>query len=91
VIVARRRAYVPGCPNWHRPSQPDWDNQTTSNYGCAINSNLAAMIANPEDLVHGRDSGSTDTLAATKAVDMYRSKPLTGAGGLQAVSPKGGN
>ena len=89
VIVARRRAFVPGCPNWSRPSSPDWDNNTTSNYGCAINSNLAAMVANPEDLVHGRDSGSTDTLAATKAVDMYRAKPLTGQGGLQDVSAKG--
>jgi len=90
VIVARRRASVPGCPNWSRPSQPDWDNNTTSNYGCAINSNLAAMIANPEDLVHGRDSGAMDTVAATKAVEMYRSKPPTGQGGLQDVSPKGG-
>ena len=90
VIVARRRAFVPGCPNWSRPSQPDWNNQTTSNYGCAVNSNLSAMIANPEDLVHGRDSGAMDTLAATKAVEMYRSKPPTGQGGLQDVSPKGG-
>ena len=48
------------------------------------------MIANPEDLVHGRDSGAMDTLAATKAVEMYRSKPPTGQGGLQDVSPKGG-
>ena len=29
---------------------------TGTNYGCAINSNLAAMIANPDDLVHGREA-----------------------------------
>ena len=29
--------------------------RTGTNYGCATNSNLAAMIANPDDLVRGRD------------------------------------
>jgi pilus assembly protein CpaD len=92
VVVARRRATVPGCPNWSQASQPDWDNKTMSNYGCAINSNLAAMIADPEDLVHGREgAGVTDTRAAIRAVDLYRTKTPTGQGGLQAVSPKGGN
>jgi pilus assembly protein CpaD len=90
VVVARRRASVPGCPNWSAPSQPDWDNKTMSNYGCAVNSNLAAMVANPEDLLHGREgAAAADAVTATRAVDMYRAKPPTGAGGLQAVSPKG--
>ena len=62
------------------------------NFGCAINSNFAAMIADPEDLLHGREGTAvTDTRTATRAVDLYRSKPLTGAGGLQAVSSKGAN
>jgi pilus assembly protein CpaD len=92
VVVARRRAVVPNCPNWSVPSQPDWNNKTMSNYGCGVNSDLAAMVANPEDLLHGRESSPvTDTLSATRAVEMYRNKALTGAGGLQAVSPKGGN
>jgi pilus assembly protein CpaD len=48
------------------------------------------MIANPEDLLHGREAGGvTDAVAATRAVDMYRTKPLTGSGDLKAVSPKG--
>ena len=90
VVVARRRAFVPNCPNWSRPSQPDWNNQSMSNYGCATNSNLAAMIADPEDLIHGREGAPvTDTLTATRAVDLYRKKAPTGEGGLQAVSSKG--
>jgi pilus assembly protein CpaD len=92
VIVARRRAVVPNCPNWSVPSQPDWDNKTMSNYGCGVNSNLAAMVANPEDLLHGRDTSPVmDTDTAARALEMYKSKQPTGAGGLQAVSPKGGN
>jgi pilus assembly protein CpaD len=89
VVVARRRAVVPGCPNWNEPSI-DWDNKTSSNFGCAVNSNLAAMIANPEDLLHGREGdGVADAITAARAVEMYRTKPPTGTGGLQAVSPKG--
>jgi pilus assembly protein CpaD len=92
VVVARRRAFVPNCPNWSRPSQPDWNNRSMSNYGCSVNSNLAAMIADPQDLIHGREAAPvTDAVAAARAVDMYRTKPMTGAGGLQSVSPKGGN
>jgi len=90
VVVARRRASVPGCPNWSYRSQPDWDNKTMSNYGCSVNSAIAAMVANPEDLLHGREGAAVlDSRTATRAVEMYRSKPPTGAGGLQAVSPKG--
>jgi pilus assembly protein CpaD len=62
-----------------------------SNYGCAVNSNLAQMIANPEDLVHGREAGSvTDAVTASRAIEMYRTTAPTGTKGLQDVSPKGG-
>ena len=91
VVVARRRAVVPGCPNWNGLSQPDWDNKTMAGYGCAVNSNLAAMVANPEDLIHGREgAGVGDPMTGLKAVQFYRSSPPTGQNGLQDVSPKGG-
>ena len=91
VVVARRRAVVPGCPNWGRPSQPDWDNKSTPNFGCGVNTNLAAMVANPEDLLHGREGSSAmDAATAARAIQLYRSKAPTGEGGLQDVSPKGG-
>ena len=92
VVVDRRRAMVPGCPNWTRPSQPDWDNRSSSNFGCAVNSNLTAMVADPADLVHGREgSGVSDGMTAAKAVQYYRSTAPSGQKGLEAVSPKGGN
>lgn len=91
VVVARRRATVPGCPNWKQLSQPDWNNKSMPNLGCGVNSNLAAMVADPEDLLHGREGASvTDTRTATRAVELYRSTPPTGSKGLQDVSPKGG-
>jgi pilus assembly protein CpaD len=90
VIVSRTRAEVPGCPNWSQPSQPNYNNQMMPGFGCAVNSNLAMQIANPEDLVNGRDSALSSTAAGTKAVILYRTTPPTGAKGLQEVSVKGG-
>ncbi len=93
VIVSRRRANVPYCPNWSVPSQPNFDNRNMSNFGCGVNSNIAAMVADPEDLIHGRDGTATvDVDAAAKAVILYRSTPPSGSKGLQNVNTKqGGN
>ena len=90
VVVSRRRAQVPGCPNWDRPSEPDFNNRSMSNYGCAVNVNFAAQVANPEDLIHGRDGlGVSDAATAAKALQLYRTAPPTGARGLQDISTKG--
>jgi pilus assembly protein CpaD len=89
VVVSRRRAEVPHCPNWSLPSQPNYDNRNMSNFGCGVNTNIAAMIANPEDLIHGREAGTTDVDSAAKAVLLYRSAPPTGSQGLQSVNTKG--
>ena len=91
VVVSRSIASVPNCPNWDRPSQPNYNNKMLPNYGCAVNANLAAMVANPEDLIHGREgSGVVDTLTSSKAIGVYRSKPATGAGELKDISTKSG-
>jgi len=60
-----------------------------SNFGCAVNSNLAAMVANPEDLVHGREgTGVGDTLTTSKAIGTYRKAEPTGTKGLQDINTK---
>jgi pilus assembly protein CpaD len=90
VVVSRRRAEVPGCPNWSLLSEPNVNNRNLSNLGCGVNSNLAAMVANPEDLVHGQEgSGVGDTRTASKAVIYYRSQPPSGTKGLQQTNTKG--
>jgi pilus assembly protein CpaD len=93
VVVSRTRASVPGCPDWSsQPGAPNYNNEMISTYGCSVNGNLAAMIANPQDLVHGQEgTGVHDPKTATRAVNVYRSAPPTGKGGLDAVSTTGGN
>lgn len=83
VVVSRARAEVPDCPNWSVPAQPNYNNRTMSNHGCAVNSNIAAMVANPEDLVHGREGDPyVDAAAASRGVGVYYSTPPTGKKGL---------
>jgi pilus assembly protein CpaD len=82
VIVSRMRASVPGCPDWSRDSSTELDQHTSSNFGCAVNSNLAAMVARPDDLVRGTEAGSVvDPALTSKAIDNYRKRTATGATG----------
>ena len=90
VVVSRFRAGVPNCPNWSVPSQPNLTNASMAGLGCAVNTNLAAMVANPEDLLHGREGGAVvDPRTASRAVGIYRSTAPTGTQGLQSINTKG--
>ncbi|NNE48610.1 MAG: pilus assembly protein CpaD [Altererythrobacter sp.] len=91
VVVTRSKAHVPGCPDWSATSDMNYNNGTSPNYGCATNSNLAAMIANPEDLIEGqKGTGETVIMSSSKAIEIYRDAAPTGAGGL-ADNATGGN
>lgn len=92
VVVVRSTAAVPGCPDWSAKSDTNLGNATPSNFGCATNANLAAMVADPEHLLHGSDStGHTAVMSSTKAIDSYREAKPTGEKGLKENSTKGGN
>jgi pilus assembly protein CpaD len=91
IVVSRTVASVPNCPNWDRPSNPNYNNLSMPNLGCAVNTNLAAMVANPEDLVHGREgSGLGDAATAARAINYYRTAPPTATKGLADVNTKSG-
>lgn len=91
VVITRSTASVPNCPNWEGRFDSNYKNETSKNFGCAINSNLAAMVANPEDLLEGQ-SGTGETVIATgtKAIVTFREAEPTGAGGLQSAQAQGG-
>lgn len=90
VVISRSRAYVPGCPDWSEHTSDYGVNVTTQGFGCAVNGNLAAMVADPQQLLHGAPgTGDTVIMSSTKAIDTYREAKPTGAGGLPAVSSKG--
>lgn len=90
VVVSRMTATVPGCPDWSRPSNANFGGDAMSNYGCATNSNLAAMVADPRDLISGRAAPSyVDAAQSSRAVTTYRKSPQTGAAGIKPESTKG--
>lgn len=92
VVVTRSRAEVPGCPNWSAKSDLNDVNGTYPNYGCAVNGNLAAMVADPEDLIRGQQAeGGSSEATSTKAIEAYRGAPPTGEGGLEKTDTSGGN
>ena len=87
VVVTRSMAHVPGCPDWSDKGMTTLGNETSDGFGCAINSNMAAMIANPEHLLEGEvGTGETVVMSSTKAIESYRNQTPTGQGGLAQES-----
>ena len=88
-VVVGKTASVPGCPDWSdvlahsRPFEG-----MASNYGCATNSNLAAMVADPADLLRGREAEGSAAETATRAIKAWRETQPTGKNGLEKVSVK---
>jgi pilus assembly protein CpaD len=89
VVISRMKASVPGCPDWSGSMSDDLNSNSGSNFGCATNSNLAAMVANPADLVSGQQGSVTsDARTSGKAIGTYRSRKPTGEADLKQESSK---
>lgn len=93
VIVTRSSAHVPGCPDWSDTFASNLGNKTNNGFGCAVNSNLAAMVADPEHLIEGaKGTGETVVMSSSKAIDTYRKAEPTGTQGLtENKTGSGGN
>jgi pilus assembly protein CpaD len=57
VRIARYHVVLPECPNYSRTVTGTTSNMPASNFGCADRRNLGLMVANPRDLLRGRDMG----------------------------------
>lgn len=73
------RAVVPQCGTQWGSLGRTGDNQSSSNFGCAVNANLAAQIANPRDIVAPRDMTPSDAGRRSVVFDAYRRGALTSA------------
>jgi pilus assembly protein CpaD len=91
VVLSRASATVPGCPDFTRSGSSEFEGSATSNFGCATNATLAAMVANPLDLVRGQPGAETaDPITSTRAINTYRAAAATGGGGTQTKSESTG-
>ncbi|TNE36280.1 MAG: hypothetical protein EP347_11495 [Alphaproteobacteria bacterium] len=66
-------AHSPNCRRWDQNLAVTPRNGTSPNFGCATQSNLAAMLDDPHDLVEPRDMTPADADRRNTVVDKYRS------------------
>lgn len=72
VIVGRYVVVPPNCPDWRKPSNDDPQNTVSSNLGCATTTNLGLMVADPRDLIAGKEPTGSDADANAYAIQRYR-------------------
>lgn len=73
------RAAVPQCGQAWGNLTRTGNNAGHSNFGCAVNANLAAQIANPRDIVAPRATTGSDAARRSVVFDHYRAGEQTGA------------
>jgi pilus biogenesis lipoprotein CpaD len=72
LVLERYLVTLPGCPDWSRESGTDFANLPHSNFGCATQSNLGLMVAEPRDLVRGRNLAPADGAQQADGIVRYR-------------------
>lgn len=77
VSLASAVVVTPRCPDYSKPTESNYGNTTHSNYGCADAHNLGVMVADPADLVRGRDQGWGDGAGSVLAIQRYRAGKVT--------------
>ena len=73
------RAAVPQCGAVWGNLGRSGDNQSASNFGCAVTANLAAQIEDPRDIQRPRAMTPSDAGRRTVVVDLYRAGKPTSA------------
>jgi pilus assembly protein CpaD len=72
----RYTAEVPKCGGWENVSGTR-NNTVYENFGCAVTANMAAQVANPEDLLSPRPEGPIDSGRRATVLDKYRKGEVT--------------
>jgi pilus assembly protein CpaD len=65
------KASADSCGDWSEDLGFTLENQTPKNFGCAVQHNIAAMVADPRDLLGPREAGSVDTARRQTVIDLY--------------------
>lgn len=73
------RAVVPQCGREWTNLARTGSNAGSANFGCSVNANLAAQIANPRDIVTPRATTGADGGRRTVVLDNYRAGEQTAA------------
>ncbi|PLX37962.1 MAG: pilus assembly protein [Hyphomicrobiales bacterium] len=72
------KASVGQCGIWRDNLAANFENSSYSEFGCATQSNLAAMVANPADLLHPRAMTPSDPMRRATVLEKYAKGEKTG-------------
>ena len=72
-------AKVDKCGDWSENVAATGDNQSMPNFGCAVQNNIAAMVADPRDLVQPRTMGDADGSRRSTVIGHYEKGEVTPA------------
>jgi pilus assembly protein CpaD len=64
-------ATTEACGDWSEDLAFTAENQTSKNFGCSVQHNIAAMVADPRDLVHPRTFETADGNRAATVISNY--------------------
>ena len=79
ISFIRYRAVSPACGNWSENLADTYDNRQQPNFGCAVQHNIAAMIADPRDLATPKPEGTEDAVRRLTVLGKYEQGDTTGA------------
>ncbi len=72
-------AHTQACGDWLENESFTMDNRTPKNFGCSIQQNIAAMVADPRDLLGPGAMGPVDTARRAGVMDHYEKGEVTQA------------
>jgi pilus assembly protein CpaD len=72
-------AHTEKCGDWSDDLSYTADNLTPKNFGCAVQQNVAAQIADPRDLMQARPADNADAVRRATVLGNYEQGKLTGA------------
>jgi pilus assembly protein CpaD len=73
VVYTAVRAQTDKCGRWPADLADTTDNRHYANFGCSYQNNLAAQIANPNDLLGPRKQSEIDAENRSRVIGTYRS------------------
>jgi pilus assembly protein CpaD len=67
------------CGDWSEDESYTVENHTSANFGCAVQHNIAAMVADPRDLLGPGAMGTVDTNRRATVMEHYEKGEVTSA------------
>jgi pilus assembly protein CpaD len=87
----RVKAVAPQCGIWPESAPADYQNKDYFNFGCAAQQNLAAMVANPADLVAPQPTTPANGARRAKVITDYSQGNETRSSGSLSTSGAAGS